>query len=322
MDILEIVPGVHRIELSLGERIICSYAVVGDERVLVVDTGLRESIDAELLPYLAQAGIDAERVEFVLISHADVDHSGGNGQLARSVAAGAKFICHDLDQRMIADVGVLTRERYECFREGYGIDFGEAFSQWVHDNAEHVAIDITLQGGERLRLGGDISVDILHTPGHSRGHLSLWLADRRTAIICDAVLGRNVPTADGRPFSPPTYRYVDSYLGTIARLQSMDIDVLLTGHNPVLRGADVQQFLADSRAFVDELDAYILRLLDGASLTTPELIGRIDPGPFGWPVECHTNLIFPVAGHLERLEANGVIEADRSQALTIWGLGP
>jgi len=205
--------------------------------------------------------------------------AGAMDSSARSLGPSVKFICHDLDQRMIADVGVLTRERYECFRAGYGIDFGEAFSQWVHDNAEHVAIDIAVQGGERLRLGADISVDILHTPGHSRGHLSLWLADRRTAIISDAVLGRNVPTADGRPFSPPTYRYVDSYLGTIARLQSMDIDVLLTGHNQCCAGRMSRQFLADSRAFVDELDAYILRLLDDASLTTPELIGSIDPAP-------------------------------------------
>src|SRR3954454_16954263 len=111
MDVLEIVPGVHRIELSLGERIICSYAVVGDERVLVVETGLRESVESELLPYLTEAGIDAQRVEVVVISHADVDHTGGNGPLARAIAPGAKFLCHDLDQRMISDVDVLTRER-------------------------------------------------------------------------------------------------------------------------------------------------------------------------------------------------------------------
>ena len=320
MNRLEVVPSVHRIELSLGPRIICSYAIIGDNGVLVVDTGLRESVNTELLPHLAEAGIDAQRVEFVVISHADVDHSGGNGPLSRAIASSAKFICHELDQPMIADVDVLTRERYECFRNGHGIDFGAAFSEWVYDNAEHVPIDITVQGGERIRLGDDSLIDVLHTPGHSRGHLSLWLADRRTAIICDAVLGRNVPTVDGRPFSPPTYRYVDSYLGTIARLQSMDIEVLLTGHNPVMRGDDVAQFLADSRAFVDELDAYILRLLDDDKLTTPELIARIDHGLFGWPVENHANLIFPVAGHLERLEANGAVAADRSQSLTTWWL--
>lgn len=317
---MEVVSGVHRVEGGLGDRFVCMYVIEGDERAMVIDTGVAGSVEGELLPYLRKAGIDPARIEYVLTSHADVDHTGGNAALAALVAPHARFLAHALDRAMIADVETLVRDRYEAFRTGWGIDFGDGFSQFVRDNAGHVAVDIAVQGGERIRLGADVEVELLHTPGHSRGHLTAWLPRQRTAIVQDAVLGRHVPTAEGRPAVPPTYRHLDDYLATIDALAQLPIDVLLTGHYPVYRGSEVDRFLADSRAFADDLDTVLRQLLrdSGAPATAAELIERIDPQPHGWPADAHVNLIFPLAGHLERLEAAGLAVADRSQPTTRW----
>ena len=35
-----VVPGIHRIEAPLGDRIICVYLLVGDQNIMLVDSGL------------------------------------------------------------------------------------------------------------------------------------------------------------------------------------------------------------------------------------------------------------------------------------------
>jgi len=37
---VEILPGIHRIESDLGERFMCQYLLVGEDRIILVDTGL------------------------------------------------------------------------------------------------------------------------------------------------------------------------------------------------------------------------------------------------------------------------------------------
>ena len=36
---MEVARGIHRIEGDLGERYVCQYLLIGDERTLLVDTG-------------------------------------------------------------------------------------------------------------------------------------------------------------------------------------------------------------------------------------------------------------------------------------------
>ncbi|MEZ4659126.1 MAG: hypothetical protein R2911_16305 [Caldilineaceae bacterium] len=118
-------------------------------------------------------------------------------------------------------------------------------------------MDMALSGGEQLHLGDGWRVNVLHTPGHTRGHLSLHDAHSRSLIIADAALYNAVLRKDGAHAFPPTYRYVDSYLSTIQRFQAMPIDTLLTSHYPVYTGPGVQEFLSESRTFVERLDAAI-----------------------------------------------------------------
>jgi hypothetical protein len=51
---MEVAPGIHRIEADLGERYVCQYLLVGDERTLLVDTGLRDMPEEVIAPYAAE----------------------------------------------------------------------------------------------------------------------------------------------------------------------------------------------------------------------------------------------------------------------------
>src|SRR5207249_4469809 len=88
---MEIADGIHRIESDLGERSMCQYALVGRERVLLIDTGLAETPGEVIDPYLERLAVEPD---LVLISHADVDHSGGNRAFPGRPPP-AVLVCHD-----------------------------------------------------------------------------------------------------------------------------------------------------------------------------------------------------------------------------------
>lgn len=315
----EVAPGIHRIEFPFAGRLACCYALVG-EHVLVVDTGIAGTPADHILPYLEAAGIDPERIRYILASHADLDHTGGNGPLLEA-APNALLLCHELDRPMIEDADRLFHDRYDEFRDAHGIAESEATLAWVRENARHVPVDVALAGGERLRLGPGRDVELLHTPGHSRGHLSVLDREAGAAVIADAALCDGIPLLDGAPGVPPTYRYVDTYLATIALLEGCGADLLLTAHYPVMRGAEARSFLAASRAYVARVEGVVRELLEEAgALSTEQLIAAAGPRLGDWPEASYAQLVFPLAGHLERLAAFGLVAHESDEDGPRWRL--
>jgi glyoxylase-like metal-dependent hydrolase (beta-lactamase superfamily II) len=161
---------------------------------------------------------------------------------------------------------------------------------------------------------------VLHTPGHSRGHLTVYDPRSRTAVITDATLWNAVLTKTGEPAFPPTYRYVDTYLATLHRFQGMMIDTLLTSHYPIYRGAEVAEFLGESRAFADRFDEAVREELQSTSgpRTTKELIAALSPRLGRWPDSASPALAYPLIGHLERLQQYGLVRTVRRDGLIAW----
>jgi glyoxylase-like metal-dependent hydrolase (beta-lactamase superfamily II) len=313
----EVAPGLHRIEFPFAGRLACCYALV-DERVLVIDTGIAGTPAEHVLPYLETAGVDPARITYVLATHADLDHTGGNGALLEA-APDALLLCHELDRAMIEDADRLFHDRYDEFGREHGIVESEATLAWVRDNASHVPVDIVLAGGEALRLGPDRVVDLPHTPGHSRGHVSAIDRRNRAAVIADAALSDGLPLLDGAPGVPPTYRFVDTYLATISLLEHLDAELLLTAHYPVMRGDEGREFLAGSRAYVARVDAVVRELLQaGEAQSTSELIAAAGPRLGEWPEASYGQLVFPIAGHLERLRAFGLVSLEGAGSNPRW----
>jgi glyoxylase-like metal-dependent hydrolase (beta-lactamase superfamily II) len=297
---MEVAEGVHRIETPLGERVNCVYLFAGTRAALLFDTAIAPEVTAHVVPYLHRTGVEPARIRYVVNSHCDWDHHGGNGAV-RDLAPAAALCCHELDRPLIEDADLLFARRYDELAAD-GITEPAQTRPFVAANTRQVPMDIGLSGGERFFLGSGWSVDLLHTPGHSRGHVSIYDPRSRSAVVGDAVLGNAVPLADGRPAFPPTYRYLDTYLATIQRLQGIAPDRLLTAHYPVLSGPEVAEFLGETRAFADRVEAALRRELVAAPLTMLALTERLGPLLGHWPAEASRFLSQPLLAHLERLE--------------------
>jgi glyoxylase-like metal-dependent hydrolase (beta-lactamase superfamily II) len=253
---MEVAPGIHRIEGDLGERYVCQYLLLGEERTLLVDTGLRDMPAEVIAPYLATLNRSLEDVDDVLISHADVDHCGGNAAL-RAVAPRARLMCGEADRAWIECNEAMMAGNYRWY-EPYG--FGPSADDVAFLERElggDAPVDVGLRGGETLRLGPSRRVEVLALPGHTPGHLGLWDPRSGAAIVIDAVLGDGIYDRAGNRLIPPRYYSAAGYEATIRRLRALDPALLLTAHYPVMERDAAREFLDRSLAFVQAVRAAV-----------------------------------------------------------------
>jgi glyoxylase-like metal-dependent hydrolase (beta-lactamase superfamily II) len=274
---VEVAPGIHRIESVLGPRPFSQYLLL-DERSLLFDTGVKETPELVILPFLRAAGLDPAELDLVLVSHADVDHFGGN-ETVRSAAPRALFCAHAADAAWIEDRELILRERYGWY-ERYGIGYPAETLAWLRDAmGADVRLDLQLTGGERIRLGPRLTVEVLHLPGHSPGHIGLWEPVSRTAIVMDAVMASGLLDTDGNVVHPPPIPDVAGYERSVRLLLDLEPARLLTAHYDVIEGAEVGRFLEDSLVFVERARGVVA---SGEELPLAELLARADAelGPF------------------------------------------
>jgi glyoxylase-like metal-dependent hydrolase (beta-lactamase superfamily II) len=246
---MEVAPGIHRIEGDLGERYVCQYLLVGEERTVLVDTGLRDMPEQVVVPYLAGLERSLQDVDDVLISHADVDHCGGNRAL-RARAPRARLLCGESDRAWIESNAAMMAGNYRWY-EAYG--FGPTADDIAFLERElggDAPVDVGVRGGETLRLGPSWRVEVLALPGHTPGHLGLWDPRSGSAIVIDAVLGDGVYDRAGNRLIAPRYYSATDYESTIRRVRSLDPDLLLTAHYPVMERVAARAFLDTSLDFV------------------------------------------------------------------------
>lgn len=306
---MEVIEGIHRIDTMLGARRSSMYVICGARSSLLFDVGINGDPSTVICSYLEGAGIDRRTLAWIVVSHCDVDHFGGIAD-ARTTFPDARLIAHRLDTEAIADFRSYLRLRGRSFLEPYGLDDDPAVLDWARSVAREAPLDGSVVGGEVIDLGGR-EVEVLHLPGHSPGHLGLRDRVTGTVLIADAALGTAVENADGSGAFPPTYRHLGPYLITIARLQAMNVPVLLTAHYPTFRGNAAQAFLTESAEFAHSLHRKVRDALgiSKAGLTLAELIRILNDGSGNWPVDQAAGaMAFPAAAHVEALLSAGEAE--------------
>ncbi len=302
----EILPGIHRIDTVVGNRLSSLYLFVGEGRAVLFDTGVDGTIPHTVLPYLESIVISNAAIDTVVISHCDVDHFGGI-QDVHDYLPGAQVIAHALDADAMEDFDSYERDRGRSFTSSYGFDEGP--DDWAQSVVRVGRVDRRITTDLSIDLG-DRTIDVLHLPGHTRGHLSIHDPANSFIAIGDAVLGDAVPFLDGKPAFPPTYRYETDYLNSIARVEKLGVNLVGTAHYGCFAGSTAETFLAQSRAFAADLKqlvrAEVREAKDGMSLE--DLAAALDPLVGSWPKGGSIPaLVFPIAAHLEQLERDGAL---------------
>jgi glyoxylase-like metal-dependent hydrolase (beta-lactamase superfamily II) len=194
-------------------------------RITLIDSGPPGSA-ARVLGALRRAGRSVDDVEQILITHYHPDHLGGLAGLLKHIparvgihAAEAPALCGDAPMPAPIRYPRLARALAPAMR-------------WVR----RCPVDTILQDGDELPVLGGLR--IVHTPGHTPGHIALYLPQRGVVIAGDALQRRP------RGLIPPARLVTADWpeaLRSIQRLAAVDFDVLALSHFPPLRGAAVEE---------------------------------------------------------------------------------
>ncbi|MDQ3963289.1 MAG: MBL fold metallo-hydrolase [Actinomycetota bacterium] len=306
----EIAAGVFRIESVFGGRLLYVYLFRGDDFTLLIDSGASVTPREVILPALASLEVEPD---LLLVTHCDLDHQGGNAAI-RGAFPTMTIACGAGDEEQIGDPRTLVAKRYSGFEYDHGVGFPTDVKPRLVELAggRAVPVDRTFCGGERLRLSDDWLVEILHLPGHSKGHLGVFDPRSRLAVTQDAVHGSDYPFADGRPWAlMPTYYYIEPYLKTVEQLRSLNLAALHTAHWPAAEGGDVGKHLDATRTYTLEADRTIFGLIEEGTSTVKELMDTALPLLGKWDPSVAGDFACSVYGHVERFVDAGLVGGER-----------
>jgi glyoxylase-like metal-dependent hydrolase (beta-lactamase superfamily II) len=295
---MELYDHVYQIQSLYGGRNLFQYLLVGDN-VVLVDTGTAETPPTVVFPFMDKLGLPPEKLTLAVTTHADLDHQGGNDAIKRQ-SPRTLLTCGEADRELVESPRKLYDVRYNFLRANHDVGFDRDPSP---DAGRLRKMDITFSGGERIRLGEEWDLEVLHVPGHSHGHLALYDAKHKAAFVGDAIHGRGCPKAEGGMAIPVTYYYVELYLSTLRYFESFNLEFLYSGHWPNMRGQEVSDFISESRQTVELLDRAVIASLmkHRPGLTMKELIDVVANAVGDWPRDSWALAMFSVNGHMDRL---------------------
>jgi glyoxylase-like metal-dependent hydrolase (beta-lactamase superfamily II)/8-oxo-dGTP pyrophosphatase MutT (NUDIX family) len=242
--------------------------IIGHDELVILDPGSPyEEEQAELAACLDDLMSDGRRVREIILTHHHPDHVAGVDALRRHLGGNTCVAAHQ---------------------------------QTADALGGRVRVDRFIEDGEEINLAGEFSLTLraMHTPGHTRGHLSFY--EERTGAL---VTGDNIVGLGSVLIDPPEGNMRD-YLASLERYRALlpNIKVLFGGHGPAVAAprAKIEEYIAHRL----EREANILQAVRAGASVPKEIVARVytdvNPKAHAWAERA-------VHAHLEKLAAENLV---------------
>jgi metallo-beta-lactamase class B len=194
----------------IGTRIHSAWALTTSAGIIVIDTLFDYAIEPEMIEGMTMLGLDPHQIKYVLISHAHGDHDQGAALLQSRYGAKVVMGTADWDatlQRAASAPGGVPKRDIAVGREGLKLTLGE------------------------------ITMDVVATPGHTAGTLSYFfpVKDAGRALMVAYSGG----TAFNFPRQAPNFAmYRDSQRKMTEIAEAAGATVLMSNHTEFDRAYD------------------------------------------------------------------------------------
>ena len=224
----QIAPGVYSMRQQKGGHV---HAFLLDDGagLTLIDT-LFDTDARQVLDRIQSIGYKIQDLKHIMLTHGHRSHLGGLATLKR--LSGATVYSHEWEADIIAGerpaqaVTIIPMRPLRTYWRTYYLQFGAALGRGKHPPC---LVDSTLKDGDMVG-----PVRVLHTPGHTPGHLAFWWEERRVLFAGDAIATYPVFEAGWPAFNlnPAQQR------ASVRRVAELETEVVAVGHGePITGGA-------------------------------------------------------------------------------------
>ncbi|WP_283750150.1 MBL fold metallo-hydrolase [Bacillus cereus] len=208
---MEIAKGVEMLHLEFQEYIIHPILLWDDEMAVLIDTGFPGQIE-DIRVEMGKVGVSFDKLKAVILTHQDIDHIGSLPELLQNCGSNITVYAHELDKPYIeVELPLLKDAQVQ--------------------NPPKGKVDDTLIDGQELSYCGGIL--IIHTPGHTPGHISLYLRQSKTLIAGDSMYSVNGMLGG---IHAPTTLDVQEAQQSLKKYLNLDIESVVCYHGGLSKG--------------------------------------------------------------------------------------
>ncbi|MCU4926095.1 MBL fold metallo-hydrolase [Halobacteria archaeon AArc-dxtr1] len=265
MTVFSVTEDVYGITLDDAETL-SAYLIV-DEEPTIVDPGTAAGVP-QLLDALEAADLSPNDLRHVVIGHYHLDHAGAAPELLEAAPNATGYL-----HASMAD-WLTDPDRFEKLVSSTADSLGEQFeAMGAPDQPLSEDRLVRIEGDGRSLDIGSTSLEIVHTPGHSPDHLSVYDPER-DLLFANEAIGRYFPRAD--VFHPPTTVPsfdIEATAASIDRLAEIDPEHVALSHYGVRDDPDALFETAQER--LKTFQTRIPELYDESDEDLEETVSRV-----------------------------------------------
>ena len=181
---------------------------------------------------MARAGVPFDMLDKVIVTHQDIDHIGSLPDIVRESSHNLDVLCQEEERPYIEGQKPLVKMNQERLSKMLGSVPEEQRQQMeaLFANPPKASVTKVVTDGEVLPYCGGITV--IFTPGHTPGHICLYLNQSKILVSGDALVA-----ADGELRGPnPQSAYdMETAMKSLKKLTQYDIETVICYHGGVYR---------------------------------------------------------------------------------------
>lgn len=194
----------------------------------LVDCGYEETVDA-FISALRNQGVNLSDLNGIIITHDDIDHLGGLYELKRQNPH-LKVYCGTHEKYSVTGTvkseRLLQAERLLETMPDKLKPWGLAFIRRL-ESIKRCEVDEPLEDNEVI----DNEIVVIHTPGHTKGHISLYIPLEKAVITGDALVFINGKLDIANPHY---ILYVEAALESAEKIKNLKPERLFCYHGGVI----------------------------------------------------------------------------------------